>query len=384
MAKTVVIVGAGYTGLPLAHKLLKYTVPKVPGLKIILISPNSHFYWNIAAVRGVIKGAIPDEQLFYSIADAFAQYSSNNFEFVLGKAESLDTTNNVVHTVSSDGTGRDIPYDHLVIASGSAIRSGLPFKSLGTHQATINALHSLQNEIHKANSIVVAGGGPTGVETVGELAAEYGSKKLITLVVGEKTVLHASKPIPSVIQTVEKDLQKLGVKVIHNTKVETAERKSEGGQVTISLSNGEQIFADCYMPLFGIQLNTSWVPPSLLDDSGNVKLETTMRVEGTENIWGIGDVGNRETKQLVATDAQIIHLAETLDFVLLGQSDKIKEHKPSDKQMIFISLGKRYATGQVGSWRLWGWMVSYVKGRKLFVDTAANYVSGKQLRHASM
>jgi hypothetical protein len=53
--KTVVILGAGWDGLPLAHKLLKYTLPKVKeGLKVYLVLPNSHFSWNIAAVRGVI------------------------------------------------------------------------------------------------------------------------------------------------------------------------------------------------------------------------------------------------------------------------------------------------------------------------------------------
>ena len=71
MAKTVVILGAGWVGLPLAHKLLKYTIPKAKaGLKVIIVSPDSHFYWNIVAVRGVIPGAITDEQLFLPLSQA--------------------------------------------------------------------------------------------------------------------------------------------------------------------------------------------------------------------------------------------------------------------------------------------------------------------------
>src|SRR5271163_3369440 len=97
MAKTVVILGAGWAGLPLAHKLLKYTLPKVKdGLKVFLISPNSHFYWNVAAVRGVIPGAFSDDQLFLPIEPGFAEYSVENFEFILGKAESLDPDRNIV------------------------------------------------------------------------------------------------------------------------------------------------------------------------------------------------------------------------------------------------------------------------------------------------
>ncbi|KAK6343014.1 hypothetical protein TWF718_008392 [Orbilia javanica] len=384
MTKTVVIVGAGFTGLPTAHKLLIYTAPKVAEkLEVILISPNSHFYWNLAAVRGVIPGAIPDEQLFFPIADALSRYPSENFEFVLGKAGGLQPGNNTVHVVNNDGSTRDIIYDQLVIATGSTIRGDLPFKSLGTHENTVAALHSLQRDIGNAASIIIAGAGATGVETAGELAAAYGSKKQITLICAGDKVLHTSDVLPSVSQTVENDLNKLGVKLIHKTKVETF-TKEKNGQTKLVLSDGETLTTDLYLPLFGIQINTGWLPPSFLDEAGNVQLDAYMRVKGTSNVWGIGDVGNLEPKQVTSTDAQIIDLAENLDFVLTDRESQIKEHKVADKKMIFITLGRSYATGQISWWKVWGWLVAYIKGRKIFVDSAPNYVNGKGLRHKPM
>ena len=384
MVKTVVIVGAGFTGLPTAHKLLIYTVPKVTEkLKVILISPNSHFYWNLAAVRGVIPGAIPDEQLFLPISDAFSRYPSDSFEFILGKADRLQPEDSTVRVVTSDGSTREIVYDQLVIATGSNIRGNLPFKSLGTHEDTVAALHSLQKEIENAGSITIAGAGPTGVETAGELAAAYGSKKQITLICAGDKVLHTSDVLPSVSQIVENDLQKLGVKVIHKTKIETTS-KEPSGQTKLVLSNGELLTTDLYLPLFGLRINTGWLPPSLLDADGNVQLDSYMRVKGTANVWGIGDIGNLEPKQVTSTDAQIIDLAENLDFVLTGRESQIKEHKIADKKMIFITLGKSHATGQISWWRVWGWLVAYIKGRKIFVDSAPNYVNGKELRHKPM
>ena len=394
MVKTVVILGAGWAGLPLAHKLLKYTVPEAKdGLKVILVSPNSHFYWNVAAVRGVIPGAIPDEQLFLPIEPAFAQYSTDNFEFVSGKAEHLDSKKDTIEVVKNDGTQRSLTYDQLVIATGSHIRSNLPFKPVGTHEETLASLHSLQKQIDVARSIVVAGGGPTGVETAGELAAAYGEKKDITLIVGGEHVLQASHVLPSVSQVVERDLQKLGVKLIRNTQVKEAqtdntkrERDVAAAQTTtLTLSNGSSLTADLYLPLFGVQVNTGFLPLSLLDSAGNLSLDRTMRVTGTKNIWGLGDVGNLEAKQLTVTDAQIIHLSSALHSVLTSEGKHVvKEYKPSSKKMIFITMGKKYATGQIGEWRLWGWITAYVKGRMLFVDTAEGYVGGKHLRHASM
>ena len=390
MTKTVVILGAGWAGLPLAHKLLKYTLPKAKdGLKVFLVSPNSHFYWNIAAVRGIIPGAIPDEQLFLPIEPAFAHYSAENFEFVLGKAERLDLEKRTVEVARNDGTQCSLSYDQLVIATGSHIRSNLPFKSVGPHEETLTALHSLQKQINVAKSIVVSGAGPTGVETAGELAAAYGGEKHITLIISGEYALQASHVLPSVSQVVEKDLQKLGVNLVHNTQVKDVQTTIEGeedvaAQTTLTLSNGSTLVADLYLPLFGVQVNTSFLPTSLLDSAGNLVLDKTMRVAGTKSVWGIGDVGNLEAKQLTVTDAQIIHLSAALGSVLLRDGGLVKEYKPSGKTMIFVTMGKKYATGQIGGWRLWGWIVSYVKGRLLFVDTAQGYVGGKQLRHASI
>jgi NADH dehydrogenase FAD-containing subunit len=385
MAKTVIILGAGWAGLPLAHKLLKYTLPKSKdGLKVILVSPNTHFYWNLAAVRGVIPGAFTDDQLFLPIQPGFAQYPDGSFEFVLGKASSIDSENNTVEIVKNEGTKLFLSYDQLVIATGSQILSNLPFKPVGTHEETLAALHSLQKQIGAAKSIVVAGAGPTGVETAGELAARYGAQKEVTLIIRGDHALEASKVSPSIRQTVEKDLQKLGVKLVRNTKVEAVSAKGNGeaAKTALTLSNGSTLVADLYLPLFGVQVNTSFVPASLLDSTGSIILDKTMRVTGTKNIWGIGDVGNLEPKQVTVIDAMIMHLSAALDSVLTGEG-QVKEYKLG-KPMIFITMGKKFATGEIGGWKLWGWIVAYVKGRNIFVDTAKQYVDGKALRHAAM
>ncbi|CVL01632.1 uncharacterized protein FMAN_07861 [Fusarium mangiferae] len=381
MTKTVVILGAGWAGLPLAHKLLKHTLPKVPGLKVILVSPNSHFFWNVAATRGIIPDAIPDEQLFLPIKPGFDQYPSENFEFLLGKADGLDAASRTVHVVSNEDTRREITFDELVIATGSRLASDLPLKPVGTHQETISAWKQLQTQVGGSKSIVIAGGGATGTEVAGELAARYGSSKSITLVISGEQPLEGA--IDSVRASISRDLETLGVKLIYNKRV-TEAKKSERGQGTeVHLSNGSTLTTDLYLPLYGIKLNTSFVPPSFLDSGGSMKLDEKMRVSGTKNIWGIGDVGNIDPKQLTITDNQIIHLATALDATLTGKGD-IKPYQPATKKMIFVSLGKKYATGQIGNWKLFSFMVSYVKGRKLFVDTAEGYVGGKHLRHAAM
>ncbi|KAH6892411.1 hypothetical protein B0T10DRAFT_294529 [Thelonectria olida] len=381
MAKTVVILGAGWAGLPLAHKLLKHTLPKVTGLKVVLVSPNSHFFWNVAATRGVIPDEIPDDQLFLPIQPGFDKYSSENFEFVLGKADGIDRAGNAVSVALNDGVERRVSYDQLVIATGTCLASSLPFKPVGSHETTLSAWHDLKNQVKHANSIIVAGAGATGVEVAGELAARYGAEKQITLLVSGELPLEGT--LASVRNCVDKDLKRLGVKLVTQVRVTGTKEATSGKQTEVSLSNGSTLTADLYLPLHGIKTNTSFVPMDLLDSNNNVKLDGHMRAVGTKNIWGIGDIGDIEPKQLTVTDNQIIYLATALDAALTGAADTAP-YQPTDKKMIFLSLGRKMATGQIGNWKLFGFMVSYVKGRKLFVDTAEGYVGGKYLRHAAM
>lgn len=381
MAPTIVILGAGWTGLPLAHKLLKYTAAKTP-LKVILVTPNTHFFWNVAATRGVIPGQFSEEQLFLAIEPGFSKYAAEAFEFVLGKAEGISASANTVSVKLNDGALREIAYDHLVIATGSHVASGVPMKPIGTHEETITAWRALQEKVGKAKDIVVAGSGPTGVEVAGELAGRYGTSRSITLIMSGSKPLDDSV-LSSVRDTVHSDLVKLGVKVLRGKRVERT--VSTDTQTTLTLSDGTTLTTDCYLPLFGLKTNTSFVPPTWLDSTGSVTVDSHLRVVGTSNVWSLGDAGSVEPKQITITDNQIIYLADTVDALLSGATkEPAKPYAPEKKTLIFVSLGKKYATGQVGGWRLFGFLVSWVKGRRLFTDTAEDYVQGKQLRHSSL
>ncbi|OBS28749.1 hypothetical protein FPOA_02685 [Fusarium poae] len=382
MVKTVVILGAGWAGLPLTHKLLKYTLPKMSTLKVILVSPNTHFFWNVAATRGIIPEAIPDQQLFLPIKPAFDQYPQANFEFVLGKADKIIAELGRVDVACNDGSTREINYDELVIATGSSMASGLPLKPVGTHEQTMSAWTQLKSQVGHAKSVIISGAGATGTEVAGELAARYGSKKDITLIISGDQPLEGA--LESVRTSVTRDLTTLGVKLIQNTRVNEAKKSLDGGKTELLLSNGTILKTDLYLALHGIKLNTSFVPPKFLDDKGNIRIDRTMRVVESKNIWAIGDVGDIDPKQLTVTDNQIIHLAAALDAVLTGETS-IKPYEPAAKKMIFVSLGKKYATGQIGNWKLFSFMVSWVKGRKLFVDTAErlSFESGSIVKRES-
>jgi NADH dehydrogenase FAD-containing subunit len=181
MAKTVVILGGSYAGLAVAHQLLQKTLPLVPELKVILVSTSSHLFWNVASPRAIIPKQLPDEQVFQPIEPAFAKYPSGSFEFIVGAAKNVEPTTNTVQVSTKEGE-KALSYDALVVTTGAGAIGGAPWKLLGSYEETVAVLHETQEKVQKAQSIVVGGGGVTGVETAGELGYEYGTTKEITLV----------------------------------------------------------------------------------------------------------------------------------------------------------------------------------------------------------
>lgn len=177
--KSIVILGGSHAGISTAHRILKQA-PKTSPFKITLVSPNTHFYWNLASPRALV-GQLTDDELFRPIAAGFSQYSSTQFEFVVGSAESLDVEAKKVDISTSTGA-RNLDYDYLILATGARVKGGLPMKGLGSTEATKDALHTYQDQVKKSKKIVVAGAGVTGSEVAGELGFTYGRDKEIILV----------------------------------------------------------------------------------------------------------------------------------------------------------------------------------------------------------
>lgn len=178
--KNILILGGSFAGVSTAHRILQSKTRSAP-VKITLVSPNTHFYWSIASPRGIIPGQFTDEQLFQPIVNGFEQYSTSQFEFIEGLAESLDVEEKRV-IVESSRARMILDYDFLIIATGTRTMEALPFKDLESTDKTKELLHEFQKKILDAKTVVVAGAGVTGVEVAGELGFEYGQKKEIILV----------------------------------------------------------------------------------------------------------------------------------------------------------------------------------------------------------
>ncbi|KAL8392843.1 hypothetical protein RB595_002867 [Gaeumannomyces hyphopodioides] len=389
--KTVVILGASMAGLPLAHNLLKNTAPKVPGgLKVVLVSPNTHLYWCLASVRGVLPGAdggFGDDKLFYDIAPGFAKYGPDQFEFVLGSATALDPAAKTVAVQpsgeSESAEPKTIGYDYVVVATGSSARDGMPWKTTGDTDATRAALEQWRQKVAAAKSIVVAGAGLTGIEVAGELGDAYASKgtKDVTIVVDDDLPL-PDKFSRSVRAAALAELERLKVKVLTGRRVASAKEAEDGsGAVTLEVASKaggdpETLTADLYMPTFGVVFNTSFVPADLLDAAGRVKTTTRLRAEGHDDVYALGDAASLQPPNALHIDPQVAYVAKDLQARLLTpDAAPAAEFKPSETVMFMASIGKGRGVGQVGSFKLPSLATWLIKSRTLMTQRAPGIVA---------
>ncbi|KAL2206911.1 putative disulfide oxidoreductase [Sarocladium strictum] len=366
----IVIVGGQYSGVGTAHRFLK-KAPKTTPYKVTLISRDSHFYWNLASPRGVVPGQISDKEIFHPIAEGFTQYG-DKFEFVLGSATGFDAESQTIKVATANGVERQISYDVLVLATGARTKSdGTPFKSVGSTEATKEALHKYQASIKKAKTIAVIGAGTTGVETTGELAAAYGSDKKIILLASGPAVLNGFPS--SNQQAVQGYLKTMKVDLRLNAKVKTSNETAQG-QTDITLEGGEKILADFVIPTYGVIPNTSFVPTKFLNQKGYINVDDHLRLQGLKNVYAIGEVSAFEPAQFMALEGQSTYMAKTLQQLLTGTTPA--PYKKPSLRMQAVSVSKKHAAGHMFDYAFPSILFRTLRA-KFFMDWLPGRVNGE-------
>lgn len=417
--RNVVVVGGSASGLGVAHSFLKHTYPALktsqPSVKyqVHLIEPSTHYWWRIAAPRSIISVPdMPHAKTFLPSADGFKQYDAGAFVFHQAKATSIDTSARTI-TFGSEGSSDEqtIPYHALVIATGS--KTPTPLTSLhGAHTKSIAALDDMNKRIPIATTIVIGGGGPVAVETAGEIGEKLNGRAgwfkskpdavqaKITLVTSSNKLL----PILSKGYSVkaEKFLNRVGVDVVYNTKVEKADLSDADARYmsadedysygssgtdksTIYLSNDEKLTADIYIPATGTKPCTSFLPKDILDEKGNVKVDKQLRVEGAgPRVYTVGDCANNTAGGMMSLQAAVPILANNLanDLAKDGEAPK-KVTKDKDftfklGQTQVVPVGRSKGVGAFQGNNMPSVAIWAIKGRDYMLWNAKPIVSGSK------
>jgi len=343
----------------------------------------------------------PQEKLFVNISKLFEQYPKDSFHFIQGTATDLDHTNRTVSISSGVDNNTKIDFYALVIATGASTPS--PLLGLNRDDDFLRTnWTAFRKALPNAKSIIIAGGGPAGIETAGELGeflnghAGWFSPKLanpkvsITVVSADSKILPALRP--TIAKKAEKFLAKVGVTVIKNARVKTVAPHNAGtddaaAKATIILDDGKTLEADLYIPATGTRPNTSFVNESLLSVDGRVDTNaSTLRVDKAGlRVYAVGDVASyaRPAVHLILSAipilcANIKHdllLASGREMSSVGE-DRVFKEDTSETQL--VPIGKSKGVGAAMGYQLPSFLVWLIKGRDYWLWTTGDLWSGKQ------
>lgn len=318
----IVVIGASFAGNVLASSLLRDILPSIATadkkFKVTQIAPTDEFFWKIGAPRTLIRpDVLPLDKTLVSITSHFSKYPAEQYTFIKALVTSIDRN---AHTLTLS-TSTTVPYDTLIICSGTIFQNDLWSTARGSEplRAAIADLHS---KLPTAQTIVVGGGGPAGVETAGELGDAYpGGKKDITLYSGTSQLLNYLNH-KGVGKDAESRLTKQGIKTVHNVQITSHTRDPATGKETLQLSNGETKTVDIYIEAIGDKPNSSFVPKEWLDDKGRVLTDPqTLRAtgEGAKGVYAYGTVGSYSNGSIADVMFAKKAILETLKNDLAGK-----------------------------------------------------------------
>ena len=389
----IIVIGSSYAGLGIAHKLLKElpSLEKETGkkFKVTMMSNSTHFWFSVGAPRAMLKPYPKDiMDSFIPVSKGFSQYPSSAFDFVFAEVTSLDTSKReVLYKAKSQQNDREevAPeistrhYDTLVLATGSSGPSPL-YSVHGSHLPTLNAYKDVQARLPDAKSIIVVGGGTAGTETAGELGHLHGkstkSPKDITILSGNERLLTGLRP--SIGAKAEEFLAKMGVKVVHNVKLES-QTALPNGKTQVKLSDGETKEVDLLLVATGRKPVSGWLPASIpLSKSGQVECDDYMRVSSQKSTWVSGDLASISNGGLIYLQTMTPCLAGNIIADLKGKGQAaMKPHKPmTTKEMQVVPVGPEKGVGAVMGWWMPSFAVTMLKGKNMFFPNAIKGVMG--------
>jgi NADH dehydrogenase len=219
--------------------------------------------------------------------------------YVQGSAETIDTKSRAVEIVAAKGTRKALSYDRLVVATGSRLfrpnipglaEHGLSVDNLDDAIALDRHLHSLADRpaINGRDTVVVAGGGFTGIEAATEMPARLRSilgkdaKPRVIIVDRNSAIAPDMGPGPRPV--IEDALRKLGVETRLGAGVAALDKSG------ITLSDGERIESETVIWAAGMRAVplTAQIPAER-DNFGRLLVDRDLRVPGVAGVFATGD-----------------------------------------------------------------------------------------------
>jgi NADH dehydrogenase len=358
----VVIIGCGFGGLQVAKDLRK------AAMQVVMLDKNNYHTFQPLLYQIATSGLEADS-IAYPIRKIFRQ--QKNFHFRWGELQQIIPAQNKI--ITNIGPLR---YDYLVIATGSTTNffnntsieeQGMPMKSV-TEALNLRSLilqnfetALLTNDIKEREAymtMLVVGGGPTGVELAGALVElkkhvlpsdypELDFRKM-RVILAENSEHLLGPMVEANRLRAKKYLEQMGCEVW----LDAAVLKYDG--LVAEFKDGKQILTRNLIWTAGVR---GVIPPGLTPECQNTRAriltDEYCKVNGYENIYAIGDVAVMQTADYPHGHPQVAPVAiqqgelVAHNFINSLRNKPLKKFKYFDKGSM-ATVGRNKAVVEIG------------------------------------
>jgi NADH dehydrogenase len=268
----ILILGAGYTGMGAAMALAG-RVKRRDDVHITLINPETRFTERLRLHQTASGQHLADLQ----IPDRLA---GTGVDFVKGWVTAIDADARAVRIDDA----YNLRYDTLVYALGSVADTD-PVPGVDEFAYTLNTAQDaarLADHLDRlgAATVVVAGGGLTGVESAAEIAERHPDADVVLLSRAEPGSLMGEKARARL----HVGLTRLGVRV--RSGADIVKVMADG----VALADGEVVAAQVVLWTTGVRVSPLASAAGLhVDDRGRIVTDEALRSVSHPNVYAVGD-----------------------------------------------------------------------------------------------
>jgi NADH dehydrogenase len=378
LSERIVIVGGGFAGVTLAQRLERLLPAQT---EVVVLSVENHLVFTPMLPEVVGRTISP---LHVVVA---GRQLTRRTRWLKARVSRIDREKSEAHYVRGNGTSASISYTHLVLACGSAANlEEIPgLASRGYALKTVMDAIVMGNDLignfeaaateperearQRLLTVVVIGGGFSGVEVAGHIADLMRATLRFYPELKNETphvvLLHKGKHLLPELHheslsgfTLHK-LRQNGIKV----QLQTTAQKAT--LLAVHLTSGERIETGMIVCTVGTETHPLIKGLGLPLEKGRLKTGPDMKVKGADNLWSLGDcslVPNAYDGRPCPATAQFAmqqarQLAENLKCASLDVATKPFSFR---SRGILASIGHRNAVAVIYGVKLSGFLAWFL------------------------
>jgi apoptosis-inducing factor 2 len=269
---------------------------------------------------------------------------------------------------------KEVPYDYLVLATGSNYQGDLVKPLSGSVSERSRHFTSVHKHLASAGRILIVGGGAVGIELAGEIIESFPEKGVTVVEAGPHILpVTSEKPRRWAAEFLQNHGARLltGERIVEPATIPPGNLDVRGGQAVTDA--GSRIDYDLGFWCVGLRPDASYLNahfPDALDAKGLIRVSSDFRVSGQRQMFAVGDITDQPDKGAMWARYHAEVAIKNLKRLIASPATPIlaQYKRPMPRTTMLVTLGRNNGVVDLpfGTFRA-GWLARMLKGEHMLV-----------------